>query len=363
MRTVLVTGMSGTGKSTVLIELARRGMQVVDTDDEGWSEEVLTPDGTAWHQVWREDRISGLLDSAGSGPLVVSGCVSNQGRFYDRFDAVVLLSAPLEVLAGRLASRNDNPFGKSPEDMRRIMADIEVVEPLLRQTSTLEIDGRLPVTVIADRIQSLTRRAGIPSVSGNAIGIDGYRGGWVAANLTDSAVDWSTARIPEVGSLLGPDVVAAIDMPIGLLAAGERKCDALARQSLPGASSRVFTTPPRGVLELGPSAPNSDAQIVSRRLMGKGVSRQALHLAPRILALDAFLAATPDHRVVEVHPEVSFAEMSGRVLPRKKSPEGVAARLDALRAWLPESTTSSPADPPTCRSTTHSTRSPPCGRP
>ena len=29
----MVTGMSGTGKSTVLAELARRGFQVVETDD------------------------------------------------------------------------------------------------------------------------------------------------------------------------------------------------------------------------------------------------------------------------------------------------------------------------------------------
>jgi len=38
VRRVLVTGMSGTGKSTVLAELARRGFQVVETDDAPWSE-------------------------------------------------------------------------------------------------------------------------------------------------------------------------------------------------------------------------------------------------------------------------------------------------------------------------------------
>jgi len=170
---------------------------------------------------------------------------------------------------------------------------------------------------------------------GAGIGIDGYRRGWVAASLEEGHVTWSTATIPDIGLLITGDVVVGIDMPIGLLPTGERECDALARRALPGAASRVFTTPPRPVLELGPSAPNVEAQAVSRQLMGKGVSRQALHLAPRILALDAALARMPEHRVVEVHPEVSFTEMSGRVLVRKKSDEGAGQRLAALTAWLP----------------------------
>src|SRR5207247_785446 len=96
LRRVLVTGMSGTGKSTALTELRARGFDVVDTDEPGWKE----PRGDEW--VWREDRISELLagDDDG-GALYVSGCVSNQGRFYDRFDAVVLLSAPAEVMLAR----------------------------------------------------------------------------------------------------------------------------------------------------------------------------------------------------------------------------------------------------------------------
>jgi len=167
------------------------------------------------------------------------------------------------------------------------------------------------------------------------VGIDGYPSGWVAATLTDKGIGWATAGIPDIGELLPADAVVGIDMPIGLLAAGERECDALARRALPGASSRVFTTPPLPVLELGPTAPHPDVQAVSRRLMGKGVSRQALHLAPRILALDACLAGRTRHHVVEVHPEVSFAEMAGRVLARKKSPEGVTQRLAALRQWRP----------------------------
>jgi predicted ATPase len=36
--------MSGTGKSTAIAELARRGHRVVDTDLSAWSIEVASPD-------------------------------------------------------------------------------------------------------------------------------------------------------------------------------------------------------------------------------------------------------------------------------------------------------------------------------
>ena len=98
--------MSGTGKSSALAELARRGFRTVDTDEPGWT--VEDAEGGHW---WDEERIAALL--AEEGPtLYVSGTVSNQGRFYPLFDAIVLLSARAEVLLGRIGSRSTNPYGK-----------------------------------------------------------------------------------------------------------------------------------------------------------------------------------------------------------------------------------------------------------
>ena len=101
MARVLITGMSGTGKSTALAELEHRGIRVVDTDEAPWSEWSEADGG----YVWREDLVAELLAGDDGPTLYVSGTVSNQGRFYDRFDAVVLLSAPAEVLlrANRVA--------------------------------------------------------------------------------------------------------------------------------------------------------------------------------------------------------------------------------------------------------------------
>jgi shikimate kinase len=144
MARVLVTGMSGVGKSTLLHELTRRGHEAVDTDYDGWT----LPDG-----IWDEPRMAALL--AGPGAVVVSGTVANQGAFYDRFDDVVLLSAPLGVLLDRLATRSNNPYGKTAEHQAEVERYVGEVEPLLRRGATLELDGRRPVAELADVVEQL----------------------------------------------------------------------------------------------------------------------------------------------------------------------------------------------------------------
>ncbi|WP_263119910.1 AAA family ATPase [Cellulomonas sp. RIT-PI-Y] len=144
MARVLLTGMSGAGKSTLLEELARRGRLTVDTDDDGW---------TLPGSVWDEDRMSELLGR--HDDVVVSGTVANQGRFYDRFDHVVLLSAPVEVLIERVATRTNNPYGRSADQQAEIRQYVVDVEPLLRRGATVELDGRLPVGELTDAIEAL----------------------------------------------------------------------------------------------------------------------------------------------------------------------------------------------------------------
>ena len=133
MAKVLVTGMSGTGKSAALTALGRRGHRVVDTDTAHWSRWSTAGDGAAPEWVWREDRLAELLEGHGAGHLFVAGCRSNQGQFHGRFDAVVLLSAPVDVMVARIEQRTDNPFGKCAAERERILADLAAVEPLLRR--------------------------------------------------------------------------------------------------------------------------------------------------------------------------------------------------------------------------------------
>jgi len=152
---VLLTGMSGTGKSTALVGLARRWHRVVDTDYGGWIDEVATPDGRGSERLWREHRLDALLAGHDDGELFVSGCVANQGRFYPRFDAVVLLSAPADVLLERVAARESNDYGKTDAQRELILHDLAAVEPLLRAGATAEIDTRAPLDEVVDGLERI----------------------------------------------------------------------------------------------------------------------------------------------------------------------------------------------------------------
>jgi predicted RNase H-like nuclease len=123
--------------------------------------------------------------------------------------------------------------------------------------------------------------------------------------------------------------VVGIDIPIGLPDNATRQADVLARRSLPGRASSVFTTLTRSAY-LAPDRAAADA--VNRGLSGQGVGAQAFALRSRILEVDAWLRTRPTVDVVEVHPEVSFTAMTGAPLPGKRTDEGRRARLDALAA-------------------------------
>ena len=113
MKRVLLTGMSGVGKSTVIARLGQLGYPAIDTDEGGLSMDVHSAAGP--ERVWREDRIQELLSDDRDDVLFVSGTTRNQVQFYWRFDHIVLLSAPADVLEQRLASRTNNPYGKPPQ--------------------------------------------------------------------------------------------------------------------------------------------------------------------------------------------------------------------------------------------------------
>ncbi len=195
-------------------------------------------------------------------------------------------------------------------------------------------------------------------------GIDGAPGGWVIAYADQQLGDVTIGFAPTLDDV-GDDVasgacqVAAIDMPIGLSAAGNRPVDALARKRLGPRSSTFFPTPVRAAL----CAPDFDtANNLNREISGKGLSIQAWNLVPKINEVDeiwekAFADRTvKDGAIVdspaidggvikrdvsggliEAHPELSFAEMAGQPLMEKKStPDGVAARLALLRLAFPK---------------------------
>src|SRR5690554_5626952 len=164
MKRVLITGLSGTGKSTVIERLSALGYKAIDADSEEWSmwtDEVMTPpelgppveEGRDW--VWREDRIAQVLTGEDGDILFLAGCAENMGKFIPRFDHVILLSAPPELMAERLQTRDNNPYGKHPDELKRVLDQVETIELLLRARADLEIDTVLPLDQVMEEILNL----------------------------------------------------------------------------------------------------------------------------------------------------------------------------------------------------------------
>jgi len=168
-------------------------------------------------------------------------------------------------------------------------------------------------------------------MTASVTGVDACRGGWVAVTLTDGAVHVAVAKTLDRLTLTGTGVTG-IDMPLGLLPEGWRAADLLARRALGRRGSCVFAIPPRPVWRQPCYA---DANRRCRELTGRGMSAQAWGLRAKLLEADLFRrgAALSREPFFEVHPELSFAALSGAPLAASKhSPDGLAVRRALLAA-------------------------------
>ena len=165
-------------------------------------------------------------------------------------------------------------------------------------------------------------------------GVDGCRGGWVAALKDHATGEVAWERFPTLAALLEsryrPHTVA-IDMPIGLSDSGARRCDIEARRLLPGHASSVFQVPLRPVLA---ATDYWSANRLSREINGKGLSRQSFNIMAKIREVDLTVRALPLERVREAHPELAFVALNkGKPLARsKRYPEDLAERRALLSA-------------------------------
>src|SRR5437879_586178 len=107
--------------------------------------------------VWREDRIQRLVSTEDAEVFFLSGCATNQVKFYPQFAHIVLLSTAAALMVKRLASRTNNPHGKESDEVARIRDLKQTVEPRLRNVADLEIDTSAPLDQVAANLLRLIR--------------------------------------------------------------------------------------------------------------------------------------------------------------------------------------------------------------
>jgi hypothetical protein len=143
---ILLTGMSGTGKSMLVQELRRRGYAAYDADDDGFSEPRA--DGR-WG--WRAEAVASLLAQIPDGELLFfAGCSEEQIEL--PFDYRVVLTVPEDEIVMRLGTRASNAYGRKPAERRQVLEDLAHVEPLLRRSADLVLSTTAPVAAVADRL-------------------------------------------------------------------------------------------------------------------------------------------------------------------------------------------------------------------
>ncbi|MDV2884652.1 AAA family ATPase [Alkalihalophilus pseudofirmus] len=137
MAIIFITGLSGVGKSSALVQLEKEGYNVVDTDN-GYVKSIRNEGGE--ERIWDAEKITHVLEQYKQSHLFISGCYSNQGKFYHYFDYVVLLKADLDVMLDRINKRTSHDYGKSPEERAEVLDSYENVLPMLEKRSDITID-------------------------------------------------------------------------------------------------------------------------------------------------------------------------------------------------------------------------------
>lgn len=188
-------------------------------------------------------------------------------------------------------------------------------------------------------------------------GVDGCRGGWIAAVVEPGGDPAATvhARFQDLLDALPGDALVAVDMPIGFLdrnGPDGRGPEPVVRRLLRPFQSSVFPVPSRrSVYSWEGPVPSRrelpDVHALATRIARetsdppKGVSRQTLCIMPKMREVDGLLRASRDlrDRVFESHPEVAFWMMNGqRTLSARKKiggridPSGMKLRRKLLAA-------------------------------
>src|SRR3989344_3699261 len=102
MKTYLISGLSGTGKSTVCEELKKRGYQTVDADKElayfADPETLLPVDVKTSHWLWHKEKFHNAIRQDEGKPVFVCGGATNEEEFKLHFDKIFTLYVNDEVM-------------------------------------------------------------------------------------------------------------------------------------------------------------------------------------------------------------------------------------------------------------------------
>lgn len=153
---VLLTGMSGVGKSATLKKISNTDSITVDLDYEDWIYSDLSADDYKLDT----NRVMDFIQTNPNKDIFFAGTTINQGEIYPYLDFVITLTAPLEIMKGRIDKRADSSFGKSEEEWKKIVSDKENFESLIVKSSNLAICTDKPMNDVVKEIYDFINVSG-----------------------------------------------------------------------------------------------------------------------------------------------------------------------------------------------------------
>ncbi len=171
---VWVTGVPGSGKSTVCAILKAQNRVAVDADWEGFNCWVSRatgeradhrphplPPGWRDQYAWQIDtqRVRDLAAEVDHGVGFLAGTVENEADAWDMFEHVICLVVDEETLRYRLATRTTNTFGKDPFELRMALSSNRGAVMRYRRFGATILDATQPVdAVVRDLLAAVGKR-------------------------------------------------------------------------------------------------------------------------------------------------------------------------------------------------------------
>ena len=172
MTLVYVTGISGSGKSSVLRELRRRGYEAVGVDEDGYGgwldsrtgqartypADDQTLDPHVWYAdhdwVLDVDRIAELKARADrDGTLVfLCGVAAGDAEAWEHFDVVCALEIDDATIRTRIDLRVDDWFGTRPHELERILGWNVGSAETYRSFGAVIVDATEPLPIVVDAV-------------------------------------------------------------------------------------------------------------------------------------------------------------------------------------------------------------------